>query len=315
MPDVSIIIPTYNRRALLQQCLESIIASESFRAEIIVIDDGSSDGTDAMILDVSTRTCGHAIRWIKNPYNLGAQISRNIGLSIATANFVQFVDSDDLIAPAGIASALVELRANPKLSFVHGQVRLVDENLDILPSGPVGKAYQRKPGSLGDYSWQTMGAVYVRAFILDEVGSWNERLLGSQDWDFQARVKISAKRHLFLEEIFGFWRQHSGDRIGVRTFSPKYSLSVIYACRDIFNAAQENDFVDRKLRSRLARRLLLHAFQFGAFELHREKRYALSLVKRIANPSLESVLALGARRTLPAFDHHLLRLISPSMIE
>src|SRR5215212_11526906 len=95
-PLVSVVIPTYNRRRLVVEAVESALAQTYRPLEILVVDDGSTDGTEAEL-----HRFGSAVRYLKQP-NQGAAAARNRGIRAATGELVAFLDSDDLWAPAKI---------------------------------------------------------------------------------------------------------------------------------------------------------------------------------------------------------------------
>src|ERR1043165_7494041 len=100
-PPVSIVIPVYNRPALVREAIDSALAERG--VEVIVVDDCSTDDTwDALA------RYGDAIRAVRLPRNSGQSAARNHGLDLATAKYVKFLDSDDLLA-AGHLDAEVAL--------------------------------------------------------------------------------------------------------------------------------------------------------------------------------------------------------------
>jgi glycosyltransferase involved in cell wall biosynthesis len=313
-PDLTIVIPTFNRKHLLKQCLDSILLTRDFCAEIFVIDDCSTDETVQMLQKLAATETFHFLRWQVNEINRGPQYGRNLGVQTASTDYIHFVDSDDLVLVEGVANALAGLRDDPSLEFVTGRVLQVDDNLVDLCLPPVGRPFERNPQSLASYDWHTMGAIYRREFILNAVGPWNTRLSGSQDWEFQARVKLAATTYAFFDMDLGLWRQHSGERVGVRSFSLKYTRSVGLATRLVFDAAKRAKRLDAALRRRLARKLFLHALQLGAFGHRRDKQYFLALVLQIAPLGLEAAAARVFWAGPSSLDHILLKRMFPHML-
>jgi glycosyltransferase involved in cell wall biosynthesis len=92
-PIISVVIATYNRASLLRETLDSIV-TQSFRDfEIIVVDDGSTDGTEAVV-----RSYGPTLRYIRQE-NRGPSAARNLGIQNARANWISIQDSDDICTP------------------------------------------------------------------------------------------------------------------------------------------------------------------------------------------------------------------------
>jgi GT2 family glycosyltransferase len=111
-PTVSVVIPTYNRRDVVRRAIESALAQTYPPIEIIVIDDGSTDDTQAVLADYGAR-----IRLIRQP-NAGVCAARNRGIDAAGGDFVAFLDSDDAWEPWKIASQMAAFAAEPSLVVV-----------------------------------------------------------------------------------------------------------------------------------------------------------------------------------------------------
>ena len=97
---ISIVIPAYNRAAALQSCIESIMQQAYAGLEVIVIDDGSSDGTVELLQQLKKKYVGITV--IINPGNFGVNYSRNRGIERASGKFILFLDSDDRLAPGAL---------------------------------------------------------------------------------------------------------------------------------------------------------------------------------------------------------------------
>ena len=97
MPEVSVIIPIYNTAAYLRKALDSICGQTLKELEIILIDDGSTDGSRGIIEEYAKRDA--RIRWYAQP-NQGLSVARNRGLLHATGKYIYFMDSDDIIGYA-----------------------------------------------------------------------------------------------------------------------------------------------------------------------------------------------------------------------
>jgi hypothetical protein len=120
-----------------------------------------------------------------------------------------------------------------------------------------------------------MGAIYRRSY-LEKVGPWNEALTGSQDWEYQARVKLAGGQGRFVDAVVGYWRHHGGSRVGTQAFRPDYVRSVMLACDSILQHARQVGRCDRPLERRLAKKLILHALEWGANGHPNERRQCLT---------------------------------------
>src|SRR5688500_18360587 len=121
MPRVSVIIPTFNRPRLLPRCVESALAAGE-SVEVIVVDDASTDETAEVC-----RGLGRA-RHVRLEHNQGVAGARNVGLLASTAEYVGFLDDDDLRVPGSLDAQLALLEAAPEAAFVAGGVVLADQD-------------------------------------------------------------------------------------------------------------------------------------------------------------------------------------------
>jgi glycosyltransferase involved in cell wall biosynthesis len=117
---ISVIVPTYNRKQLLPRALESVLRQTYQDFEIIVIDDGSTDGTEELF---AARYTDARIRYERLPQNQGVHKARNHGLDIARGEFVAFLDSDDELYPHALERALAALN-NTEFGVVLSSYRL-----------------------------------------------------------------------------------------------------------------------------------------------------------------------------------------------
>ncbi|MBK8909688.1 MAG: glycosyltransferase [Rhodospirillales bacterium] len=135
-PLVSIIIPCWNAEAFVGEAIDSALAQTYRNAEVIVIDDGSTDGSLEVI-----KSYGDRIRWETGP-NRGAPAARNRGLALAAGAYVLFLDADDLLLPPAIQAlfaALIEGRGDAS----YGNVQLVDADTKYIGE-------RRYPACAGD---------------------------------------------------------------------------------------------------------------------------------------------------------------------
>lgn len=101
-PAVSVIIPTYNRRRWVGAAVESVLAQDLAGIEVIVVDDGSSDGTVEMLAE----RFGRHIVIERLPQNLGRSAARNVGWQRARSDLIAFLDSDDVWLPGKLGAQL-----------------------------------------------------------------------------------------------------------------------------------------------------------------------------------------------------------------
>lgn len=283
---ISFICPTYNRASFLAACVEPLVNLVDIEFEFLIVDDCSIDSTQEVVKRLQSRHGAEKIRYFRLEKNSGAQVARNRGIAEARGDFFMFVDSDDVVIPEGVLEVLGHLQAKPELNYTYGKVQMTDEVLQPLAEkAPVGAAFENVPVEVAGYHWHTMGPIYRRSCI-EEVGPWNLELTGSQDWEYQARVKLFGGRGEFVDALVGYWRQHTGGRVGTRSFRPDYVRSVMKACESIHSHARQAGKCDSALERRLAKKLIVHAIEWGANGYRNEKSRCLKQAKQIASVDL-----------------------------
>src|SRR5438045_2731868 len=121
MPDVSVVIPSYNRAHLIGETLDSVLAQDVPGMEILVVDDGSTDATEAVVLG----RYGDRVRYVRQA-NGGPACARNTGIREASAPLIAFLDSDDLWSPGKLRKQLEMLRRDPSLGLVFTGTQTMD---------------------------------------------------------------------------------------------------------------------------------------------------------------------------------------------
>ena len=262
---LSIVIPTWNRSHYLEECITRVfLTDDEIRLEVIICDDGSEDNTPQCCNELQKKYGFERIIISRTETNYGAQRARNRGISLARGNFILFLDADDIICMDGVKKLVGLLSENSNINYAYGVVLQTDSCLTPLPGNCImGGSFGESPSEIAGYHWHTMAAVYRRDF-LRLVGEWNESLTGSQDWEYQARVKMADPNGKFIECLIGFWRHHSGNRVGANQFRPDYVFSVMNACQSIFYIAKEQGCCNFSLRLRLAKKLMIHSLEWGA---------------------------------------------------
>jgi glycosyltransferase involved in cell wall biosynthesis len=298
---LSIVVPTYNRGELLREAINSITRTLRCEYEILICDDGSTDHTRE-VCDEFANAGTHVI-FCGSSRNVGAQVARNRGLARSSGDCILFMDSDDIMAGEGVDRLICQLRADPSLGYVFGKVIRTDYELRPLPDRkPVGSDFPRLPREVAGYHWHTMGAVYRRE-ALAEVGEWNVELTGSQDWEFQARVKLFGGKGEFVDTVVGYWRQHDGERVGAKAFRPDYVRSIMASCRSILKKARQAGKSDLELERRIARVLIIHALEWGANDYARERAECLRQAAECVPADIAYQIPIRVLRALPVtFD-------------
>ena len=185
VPAVSVLLPTFDRAAYLVASVQSVLAQTMRDLELVVIDDGSTDDTAAVL----ARIDDPRLRVVRQPH-AGCAAALNAGLAVARGRYIARNDSDDVWHPDLLAVLVPRLEADPALGFVYGRCDGMDA--DGRPSPATRGGPLRDPGDAlssllyADYT-ASIATVYRRACI-DRVGSFDATLDTSEDWDLAVRV-------------------------------------------------------------------------------------------------------------------------------
>jgi glycosyltransferase involved in cell wall biosynthesis len=196
-PLVSILIPAYNHARFVRRCLDSVLEDPWPAKELVIIDDGSSDGTDERIAAWMTEHAGEIpVRFVRRP-NKGVAATLNELAALAQGEFLRLGASDDYLLPGGLEAQVRYLQENPHKHAVVGDSIVVDQHDRRLhDSGMCGlhgadkRLYRSDAGIrravIG--RWAVGGAVaLLRREVPERFGGWTEGLR-IDDWDFFLRL-------------------------------------------------------------------------------------------------------------------------------
>jgi len=202
---ISVVIPSFNHARYLRECLDSVLAQEPAPLEVIVIDDGSTDGT----LDI-LRSYGERIVLLQQQGGRQAR-ARNLALAVARGEFVAFLDSDDRWRPGRLAAALAAFAAQPQADLVWADYSHIDDAGRVLGE-------QRWVPRSDDFRRVLMAGnpicnatVTVRRSVLADIGGFDERV--PRVCDGAAWLQIAARGHAFVHvpQVVLDYRLHGGN--------------------------------------------------------------------------------------------------------
>lgn len=213
-PNVSIIIPVYNRSRFLAECLNSVLKQTYEQWECLVIDDGSTDNSKDIITQFVLKDA--RFRLLDNACRKGAPGARNTGISQAKGAYLIFLDSDDILAPFCLAQRVVQFQAYPEADFlVFQQVIFSDQNRDELYLWNVDKTDNDIARFLAlDALWCISGPIYKRE-VIERLGGFKEDLPFWQDYDLHLKCllnNLTYKKFLGLPPD-GFIRKHNEESV------------------------------------------------------------------------------------------------------
>jgi hypothetical protein len=204
-PLVSVVIPSHNYAHFLGEAIQSALDQGYRPIEIIVVDDGSTDDTPAVLGRFAGRV--QALRLD----GVGVSAARNAGLARATGEYVIFLDADDLLAPGGVAAQVAQGVQDPDLGVVVGAWYVCDTRLGTtaLVRSPL------RPGSVLPQLLQgnivtTPSAVMVRRQPLAAAGGFDASLSFTADWEMWIRLARAGVRFAAVETPVAVYRIHAG---------------------------------------------------------------------------------------------------------
>jgi glycosyltransferase involved in cell wall biosynthesis len=248
-PAISIIIPTYNRLELLKETLQSIFRQTLQASEIIVVDNGSSDGT----VEWLKKTHQNKVMVIQNTMNTPGA-ARNKGLEAATGKYIKFFDSDDLMTNNTLEVQATVLDQSDR-GFIYGPYFYAKRNES-------GEWQQTDPAILNYYPFDTSkplhywmavknlfitipGMLFKRALI-DEVGSWREDVVASEDWDYLWRLSLLEPQPAHANECAFLYRVHGRQTTEDNFDHSQRDMDKIRVLEDVIKSARQHKKVQKK---------------------------------------------------------------------
>lgn len=224
-PLVSIVIPAYNRKGYIQEAIESALGQDYSCIEVIVVDDGSTDGTYELVEQFAVDGVVHLYTHPSRE-NRGQSASLNLALQKAQGEFVAVLDSDDYLANDKISVQLQYLLSNPDVGMVYGQGHAVDASGKFLFKVPDDSHEERgDPNNLLlDCYMALPGGALIRKSILDEVGPFEESFRAGQDHDMVLRI-VEVTKVVYLPRLAFFYRKH-GDSISAKGLERRWTTGM-----------------------------------------------------------------------------------------
>jgi glycosyltransferase involved in cell wall biosynthesis len=219
---ISCIVPVFNGERYLAEALDSILKQSYRPLEIIVADDGSTDGTEAIVARF-----GAQVRYLCQP-NSGPASARNLGLGAVRGEFVGFLDADDLWHPEKLERQMARFDARPELDLcvTHVQNFWIPELRDEQERLRDHRVSQPLPG----YVTETLLA---RRAVFERVGQFNSALAHGDSTDWFLRAAEHGAVIELLPDVLSYRRLHQTNRSRLLAFNSRDEyLKIVKAVLD-----------------------------------------------------------------------------------
>jgi glycosyltransferase involved in cell wall biosynthesis len=198
-PLISVVIPVWNCAQYVAQAIESVLAQPYRPVELVVVDDGSTDGSAAVIERYTP-----AVRYLYQA-NTGLSAARNAGIRLSTGTYVAFLDSDDVWLPAKLDRQITRMRADPAPDLVFGHVQqFVSPELDVATRSRLVGDGQILAGVFA-------GSLLVRRDVFDQVGFFDSQWRVGEFMDWYLRTREAGLKATIIPEIVTRRRLHTAN--------------------------------------------------------------------------------------------------------
>lgn len=204
-PLVSAVMATYNNADFIVEAIESVLTQDYRNLELIIVDDGSTDGTPDILAAYAEDPRVTMIR----QENQGQTVAKNAGLARSRGKYVAFCDSDDYWLPGKIGKQVEVAETSPSIGLVYGRARWIDSKGNELTALKMKPFQGRVTAQLLIRNFVTFCTAMVRREAFDSIGGFDERLRMSIDYD--AWLKISLRYDFrFVDEPVACYRIWEG---------------------------------------------------------------------------------------------------------
>jgi glycosyltransferase involved in cell wall biosynthesis len=229
---ISVVIPLYNHARFIGEAVDSVLSQGSIVRELIVVDDGSDDGSRAIMRDLDQRI-PRIVFWSQP--NRGAHAAINSGLCRATGDLVAILNSDDVYAPARLTSLANALDADPSADIASSGISFIDTVGQPISNPWYDDAlrYFKQCDDMslalinGNFLMTTSNFVFRRR-LLDEIGYFAP-LRYAHDLDFALRALAYRKRFVLAEKALLAYRIHDRNTISENHAEVRFEWAIVTA--------------------------------------------------------------------------------------
>jgi len=204
MPKVSVIVPTYNLSSMLKDTIDSVLAQTEDDLEVIVVDDGSTDDTRAVVNGIGDSRIKYLYK-----ENGGTSSARNFGLARSLGRYIAFLDHDDLWPADYLKTMINAIDTEPAFGVAYSPITVLHSN------GRKIKSYKAPKGKSGKltidlfkrgFVWTS--AAVIRRSVLEGFGFDESLMTSYEDGDFFLRLSTRTK-YLFVKDVEAIRREHT----------------------------------------------------------------------------------------------------------
>lgn len=204
MMNISVVIPTYNRKELLKRSIDSVINQTIKPSEIIIVDDGSNDGTEEMV-----KKKYDSLKLIKQK-NKGASAARNSGIKASSGEWICFLDSDDEWINDKLEKQIIAVANNSDYKFFHSNEIWIKNGKRINQK----KKHKKYGGDIFkkclDMCRISPSSVLINKSIFEEIGFFNENLVVCEDYELWLRICDKYEVFFIDEPLIFKYGGHQG---------------------------------------------------------------------------------------------------------
>jgi glycosyltransferase involved in cell wall biosynthesis len=222
MPTISVVVPAYNVERTILETIASVLKQTFSDFELIVINDGSTDGTLGLLSIVNDPRLK-----VYSYENGGLPVARNRGIACSTGEFITFIDGDDLWTPDKLELQLITLQQHPKAGAVYSWTLFMDEKGESFhPGEPIYFKGNILPQLLVKNFIASGSNVMLRRRAIASAGEFDPTLKSCEDWDYWLRVAANWN-FVVVPKAQILYRQSAGTMSSKVDVMEKYHLLVI----------------------------------------------------------------------------------------
>jgi glycosyltransferase involved in cell wall biosynthesis len=210
---ISCVVPVHNAEPYLVEALDSVLSQGWPDIEVIVVNDGSTDGSPKILeryRDAVTRI---------DQEQAGISAARNSGLRHASGDLIAFQDADDIWPPGRLAAMAGALRDDPTADVAAGRVEIIDER-------PAGRESRKKLETV--HRLMLVQSLLIRRSVFDRIGPFNDQLRAAEDIEFIMRARARSISFNLVDVVSLRYRLHAGNISGDIATTHFYELEVMH---------------------------------------------------------------------------------------